>query len=114
MRLTTAMWFAVFRRLEEQRGAYLTVVRTGAQQAGVVFIVQKTAGYQFNIYGPAPQVFAVEGISERLFEQVASDVPQEEVDRFIEKQLQFDPDLWVIETEAGSGEISLQLLEART
>ena len=110
MRLTTAIWLGVFMRRESERGAYVTVVRKGAQQAGAVFVLHEKAGRLFDVYGPAPQSFVEEGLSERRFERVREAVPEDEANLYLERQRDFDPDLWIVETRSGRGEISLEVV----
>lgn len=110
MRLTSAMWFAVFMRTEGARGAYVSVVKSGAQQAGALFIMQNHLNGTLDLYAPAPQALMDEPDGDdRQFERVLESVTQQEIDTYLEKQKNFDPDLWIIETESGSGEISLSL-----
>ncbi len=111
MRLTTAIWFAIFMRKETARGAFVTVVKQGAQQAGAAFVIHNHLNGMFDLYGPAPQVFFDDTTEvDRAFEQVFLQVDQQEIDQYMTKQFTFDPDLWLIETESGSGEITLDLV----
>jgi len=103
MRLTSVMWFAVFMRHETQRGAYVSVIRTGAHEAGALFIIQKHQDETFSLHAPAPQAMLDDG-GGRSFECVLASVSQENMDAYIDKQINFDPDLWVIETESGQGD----------
>lgn len=113
MRLTSAMWFAVFMRLEAARGAYVSVVKSGAQQAGALFIIQNHLNGVLSLYSPAPQALLEELDSDdRKFECALDSVSQEEIDAYLEKQKKFDPDLWIIETESGSNEISLSIAKS--
>jgi hypothetical protein len=113
MRLTSAMWFAVFMRQESARGAYVSVVKTGAQQAGALFIIHNHLDGTQSLYSPAPQALLddPEG-DDRKFECALDTASQEDIDAYLEKQKNFDPDLWIIETESGSGEISLAIAKS--
>lgn len=112
MRLTSAIWFAVFMRSESARGAYVSVVKSGAQQAGALFIIQNHLNGSFSLYSPAPQAFFDDSDDgERKFECALENVTQEEIDAYLERQKNFDPDLWIIETESGNGDISLIITE---
>lgn len=112
MRLTSAMWFAVFMRMEAARGAYVTVIKSGAQQAGALFIVEIINNNNLNLYGPAPQSFLDEPKDDdRMFECILVQKNQVDIDAYLEKQRNFDPDLWIIETESGSGDISFSLVD---
>ena len=113
MRLTSAMWFAVFMRNETARGAYVSVVKSGAQQAGALFVIQNHLNGNLNLYAPAPQALIEEPDGDdRKFECVLDNVSQDAVDAYLEKQKNFDPDLWIIETESGSDPISLSIAES--
>ena len=108
MRLTSAMWFAVFMRMETSRGAYVSVLKSGAQQAGALYIVQNNLNGYLNLYSPAPQSL-MDDNDDRKLECRLENVNQEEIDSYLEKQKKFDPDLWIIETESGSGDLSLSI-----
>lgn len=109
MRLTTVIWFAAFRNLESKRGAFVTAVKTGAQQAGAIFVVHNHLDGTASLYGPAPQAIFDEPQSGRQFEKVLERSVTIDVDAYLEKQIAFDPDLWIIETESGEGDPSLDL-----
>lgn len=103
MRLTSVMWLAVFMKMESDRGAYVTAARTGAQQAGSIFVIHNHLDGTASVYAPAPQAIAsTEG--GRSFEKVHERIPQPDAEEYLQKQVNFDPDLWIIETESGSGD----------
>ena len=110
MRLTSSIWFSVFNRTEMQRNAYVSILKKGAEQAGAIFVLHNHLDGTLTLYAPAPQSFMseIEG-DDRHFECVLSKVTQEEVDDYLARQMKFDPDLWVIETESGDGNPSLKL-----
>lgn len=109
MRLTSVIWFAAFRQLETQRGAFVTAVRTGAQQAGAIFVIHNHLDGTASLYGPAPQSIFDEPVSGRQFEKVLENQSMDAIDVYMEKQIAFDPDLWLLETESGTGEPSLDM-----
>jgi len=107
MRLTTVIWLGIFMRREASRGAYVAVLKKGAQQAGAPFVIHlKNDGFA-DVYGPAPQALIDSEEGERQFERVLHYVDKDKVDEYLARQEKFDPDLWIIETESGSGDISL-------
>ena len=95
-------------RRESERGAFVTVLRKGAQQAGAVFVVELLDGNRASVFAPAPQSLLPEESGERLFEKMLENVEQADVDVYLERQLNFDPDLWIVETQSGKGEITLK------
>jgi len=112
VRFTTAIWFAIFMRRETARGAFVTVIKQGAQQAGTVFVIHNHLDGTLDLYGPAPQVFFDEDANiDRAFELVLQKTDQQSIDDYMWKQSNFDPDLWLVETESGSGDISLDIIK---
>ena len=112
MRLTSVIWFAVFRKKEEQRGAFVTVIRKGAQQAGALFIVHNQNDGHVSLYAPAPSILLENDETDRVFEQVPDCADQESVDKYLESQIRFDPDLWIIETDGGAGLPDIKIITA--
>ena len=97
-------------RAETARGAFVTVLKTGAQQAGALFVIQHTKGGEVHLFGPAPQSILSAQTAEREFEQIFCGEDEVQINEYLKKQENFDPDLWIIETQGGSGEISLILV----
>ena len=110
MRLTSVIWFAVFRKKEEQRGAFVTVIRKGAQQAGALFIIHNQSDGIVSLYAPAPSILLENDETDRVFELIPNCVNQETVDKYLENQIRFDPDLWVIETDGGVGPPDIKVI----
>lgn len=109
MRLTSIIWFAAFRQLETNRGAFVTAIRKGAQQAGAIFVIHNHLDGHASLYAPAPQALLEDDTSGRKFERVLQTKTMQEIEEYLEKQARFDPDLWIIETESGAGEPCLDL-----
>ncbi|MDJ0613803.1 MAG: DUF1491 family protein [Rhizobiaceae bacterium] len=113
IRVTSVMWFAAFMRRESSRGAFVVAAKRGAQQAGAIFVVHNHLNGNATLFGPAPQAFFDgEESGDRKFERVLVSKPSSEIDQYLEKQVKFDPDLWIIETESGEGHPSLEIVEA--
>ncbi len=112
MRLTSNIWFAVFMRRETQRGAYVSVIKRGADEAGALFIIHNHLNGSACLYAPAPQSLVEREDGERCFERVLENQQTGLVEQYLEKQRAFDPDLWIIETESGSGSPSLEIVNS--
>jgi len=110
MRLTSAMWLAVFMRNEQARGAMVSVVRRGAQEAGAIFVCALNKDRTADLYAPAPQSYASDVEDERRFEKILAAAPESEIDTYMKRQIDFDPDLWIIETVPGDDAISLRIV----
>ena len=100
MRLRTDFWIAVLRRRAEAAGAYVSITRSGAAEAGAVFVTVRGGDGLHDIYGPAPQsVFAEGRPADRLFSLLASKQSEEEIRARMDREVRFDPDLWLIDIE---------------
>ena len=99
MRVTSDIWVHVFVRREANRSAIATVLKKGAIEAGAIFIVENHLDGSFSLHSPAPQSLIDNDIDDRVFETVRYQVPEVEVNAFLDKQKNYDPDIWIIETE---------------
>ncbi|MEM8749399.1 MAG: DUF1491 family protein [Pseudomonadota bacterium] len=116
MRLTTELWVSALLRRAQSDGSYATVLKKGAAEAGAVFIVIMKDRSTFDLLSPAPQtVYGADtegsGLERdsRQFQVILENEPLSDIDRALEKQRSFDPDLWVIEIEDREGRSFVQL-----
>lgn len=110
MRVTSDIWVHVFLRRETARGAYATVISKGASEAGAIYIVENTLADNFNLYGPAPQSLIEEDSDDRKFECLLSTPDESEIETNLTRQRNFDPDIWVIETECRNSPPSIEII----
>jgi hypothetical protein len=104
VRLRTDFWVAALRRRAEAAGAYVSIARRGADEAGAVFVLVDRRDGRLDLYGPAPQsVFEEGGPTERLFVIMAEAKSAEEIRVRIEREVRFDTDLWLIDIEDREG-----------
>ncbi len=111
MRLKSAIWVSAYLRRCQTEGVFGAVRRRGAEDAGAVFVKVATLDGQAMLYVPAPQTAYDD---ERPFERVfvpASQAPQSEADveARLAKEVRFDPDVWIVETEDRAGRHFLDL-----
>jgi hypothetical protein len=67
-RLRSDFWVAALRRRAEAAGAFVSIARRGADEAGAIFISVNRLDGRLDLYGPAPQsVFEDDGPADRLF-----------------------------------------------
>jgi len=89
--------------LRQLRGAggFAYLVRRGAEEAGALFILLHRADGTVDLYGPAPQSLYHDGqqSDERFFIRLIEQGQEEEARSRLEKELDFDPDLWLVEIE---------------
>ena len=101
MRVTSEIWVSAFIRSERAGGAYVAIVRKGASEAGAIFVAHNRLDGSYTVYAPAPQsVFEAGEAADRRFERVAEAVSETEMRDYFDKQVAFDPDCWIVETES--------------
>ena len=114
MRLKSSIFVSAILRREQGEGAFGAVLRKGAEDAGAIFVVHRTGGDTANVYAPAPQMFAVEsGSGERLFEERLRQAGPQEVGEFLDRQVKFDPDCWIVEIEKRTELVSIDIADPR-
>jgi hypothetical protein len=100
MRLKSHIFVSSLLRHVFARGGYAAVLRKGSEEAGAIFIRQRTRFGTETLYAPAPQnFFEEEGDTARKFELRLRDVEAEIVDSALSSEIRFDPDCWVVEIE---------------
>ena len=99
MLLSTDIWVSALIRRAEQGGAFAVVARKGDARAGSVLVKVLDRGE-----GPArlyAEATRMDG--ERVWMQPARSDQEADLDRYIERALRVDPDLWVVEIEDREG-----------
>jgi hypothetical protein len=83
----------------------------GAQEAGAVFVMVALLDGSAMLYVPAPQtVYDDSRPIERLFMPTSkAPVPEPSVEERLQKEIRFDPDAWIVETEDRTGRHFLDL-----
>jgi hypothetical protein len=99
MLLATDVWVGALMRRAEQGGAFPVVVRKGDLRAGAVLIktLNRATG-QARLYTEATR-----GDGERIWMRPTGAEDEAEIDRYIERTVRFDPDLWVVEIDDRQG-----------
>ena len=104
MRVQSHIWVAAFIRSESRDGAFATVVRKGSPEAGSIFLVHTHRDGSCSVYAPAPQALASDDLpGGRTFELVHERVTQQAAQEWLDRQIAFDSDCWIVETERGEG-----------
>src|SRR5260370_29596960 len=78
----------------------------GADEAGAIFIKVNRLDDTADVYGPAPQsTFDAEFPVDRAFSPAMKAMPASdaEAEAYLARQIRFDADLWIIETEDRAG-----------
>jgi hypothetical protein len=114
MRLKTNIWVAAYLRRCQGEGVFGAVRRRGAEEAGAVFVKVATMDGSAMLYVPAPQtVYDEDRPMERLFTPVSpGPMPEQSVEERLTREVRFDPDAWIVETEDRAGRHFLDLAKA--
>jgi len=107
--LRSDLWCMAFVRRHNDLGHMCVVARRGDPVAGQVFIEVDHLDGTRSLYTPAPAVSRGEGaglVFQRRFARAAPD----EVRRRIERESEFDPDLWVLSLDCRGDDIGLDLV----
>jgi hypothetical protein len=106
MRLKSGLWVSAYVRRCNVEGVFAAVRRRGAEDAGAIFIKVNRLDGTADVYGPAPQsAFAEEHPADRAFSPAVKTMPAPDADAeaYLARQVRFDPDVWIIETEDRAG-----------
>lgn len=99
MLLSTDLWVSALIRRAELAGAFATVARKGDARAGTVIVKAfDTSTRRARLYSEA---FGPDG--ERLWMQPVESEFESELDDYLQRQIRYDPDLWIIEIEDREG-----------
>jgi hypothetical protein len=99
MLLATDIWVGALIRRAEQGGAFAVVARKGDTRAGAVLVkVLNRSAATTRIYAEATRMDG-----EQVWMQPARSDQEQDIDRYIERAVRIDPDLWVIEIEDREG-----------
>ncbi|MDB5583194.1 MAG: hypothetical protein JWR80_8370 [Bradyrhizobium sp.] len=111
MRLKSSIWVAAYLRRCQTAGVFGAVRRRGAEEAGAVFVKVATLDGNAMLYVPAPQtVYDDSRPIERIFTPMSPQpVPETSVEERLVREIKFDPDAWVVETEDRAGRHFLDL-----
>ncbi len=99
MLLSSDLWVDALIRRAEIEGAHAVVVNKGDARAGAVIVkAYDTSTRTARLYAEA---FGPDG--ERLWIQPVTSDSEAELDAYIARQRQYDPDLWIVEIEDRQG-----------
>ena len=111
MRLKSSIWVAAYLRRCQIEGIFGAVRRRGAEEAGAVFVKVGLLDGKAMLYVPAPQtVYDDSRPIERIFMPTSPEpMPEASVEERLVKEIRFDPDAWIVETEDRAGRHFLDL-----
>ncbi|MEI9425071.1 DUF1491 family protein [Mesorhizobium sp. Cs1299R1N1] len=114
MRVTADLWVSALLRRVFGAGGFAAVVNRGASEAGAVFILARGRMGETALYGPAPQTsYDSAKPEDRFFSLLAAGDDASVLDARLEREKKFDPDIWVVEIEAGNVPVE-ELISVKT
>jgi hypothetical protein len=105
---------AAYLRRCQTEGIFGAVRRRGAEEAGAVLVKVALLDGHAMLYVPAPQtVYDDSRPIERIFTPTSPQpVPEANVEERLAREIRFDPDAWIVETEDKAGRHFLDLAPA--
>lgn len=116
MRLKSALWVAAYLRRCQVEGVNAVVRRRGAEEAGAIFVRICRLDGTSDLFGPAPQSeIDTERGADRTFSPslAVQPVPDAAIEAYLAREINFDPDVWIVEVEERSGRSFLDLVRSR-
>jgi hypothetical protein len=111
MRLRSDIFVSAYLRRRNGENAFAVVRRRGAEEAGAVFVCIDRLDGTADLYGPAPQSVFDDASPERLFQRLTTaGATPADVEARLQKEMRFDPDVWIVDVEDRSGEPRLDLV----
>jgi hypothetical protein len=113
MRLRADLWVAAYIRTCNLTDAWAVLRRRGSPEAGAIFIKLDRLNGSVALFGPAPQSELQDSSSERRFTRMHSQtwLDGEAAEAQLQREIRFDPDLWIVEVEDRAGRSFLDLVE---
>lgn len=109
MRLRSDIWVAAYMRAQEVGGGFVTLRRRGAAEAGAVFVALDRLDGRCALFAPGP---SEEETGERRFVRAhkAEWVESPEVSARLAREVQRDPDIWIVDVERRDGAHGLNVV----
>lgn len=111
MRLRSDIWVAAYLRRCGSVAVAAVLRRRGAPEAGAIFVKIDRLDGSAALFAPAPQSEAREDVA-RLFSRAHRDewIDSAAVEARLVREMDFDPDLWIVEVEDRAGRNFLDLV----
>jgi hypothetical protein len=104
MRLKSELWVKAYLRRVAAQGAAALLQRRGDRDAGAIYIKLSRLDGTASLFGPAPASLHARD-NERRWQPCLANASalEAEADAYLERQLAFDPDLWIVVVEDRQG-----------
>ena len=102
-RLKSRLWVEALLRRCQGEGKFGAVVKTGADEAGAIYVIINRLDGSSELLGP-PAGPSTNDDGDRWFRRVFENaVAEREINAHLSRQQKFDADFWVVEIETRSG-----------
>jgi hypothetical protein len=108
--LRSDLWVAAFVRRHNDLGHMCVVARRGDPIAGQIFLTVDHLDGQQSLYVPAPAAKRQDESADWVFERRFDHVPPFEVSARIVREVDFDPDLWVVDLALRAGDLGILVI----
>ena len=109
--LRSDLWCAAFIRRHNDLGHMCVVSRKGDPIAGQIWVEVDHLNKTVSLFSPAPSAAIEESSADRVFETRFERVEPQVARQRLERELEFDPDIWVISLELRSDDIGLRTIK---
>ena len=109
--LRSDIWVGVFVRRHNDLGHMCVVSRRGDPIAGQVFIEVDHLDGTLSLYTPAPMVSRTDDTAGLVFQQRFHHGEPPKIRERIAREIEFDPDLWVLSLDLRGDEIGVDLVK---
>lgn len=104
MRLKSEIWVKAYLRRCAYEGVDAVLVRRGDADAGAIYIKVSRLDGTAVLFGPAPSGLKGESEERRWQPCLRAEAPAEtDADAFLERQITFDPDIWIVSVDDRGG-----------
>ena len=110
--LRSDLWASAFVRRHNDIGHICVVARKGDPIAGQIFIEIDHLNGTVSLLTPAPSTARRAGDEDRLFVTGFAHASPDEVRTRIEREAEFDPDLWVLSVEMRGDDTGVTIAKA--
>lgn len=105
MRITSELWVKAYLRRVASQGDFATVVRHGDDRAGAIFVKVVRRDGTATLFGPAFAGFSDEHGGRAFMAHFGGAAVEEaKVDALLQREAEFDTDLWIVEIERPDGD----------
>lgn len=112
-RLSSDFFVSAYLRRCGSEGVFGALRRRGGAEAGAIYVVVDRLDGTGALYGPAPQSSYGESAAERRFARLHAPeaIERAEIERKLGREIDFDPDCWIVEIEDRAGRHFLELAD---